>query len=258
MSENRNRNLRSIDARTYGVLITFHSPELVELYGELGFQWLLLDAEHTPLSAGTCRELTRAADLVGMPCMVRLPEIRASTIEGFLDVGVSGVLASGVESADDVHALIDIIKFPPHGRRGSASISRAARFGLLPPAEHMRRSNESTMVAALIESRRAIDELDAILAIRELDCVAIGPNDLGLSLGLVGGESHPQVRTLVDGAQQSIRTAGKRQLAVATDAAAVHRAVTEGATLIAVPDASLIASAGRDFLSQANRATGVS
>jgi len=253
MSDGGMRNLRSIDAPAFGVLITFHSPELIELYGRLGFQWLLLDAEHTPLSPGICRELTRAAELVGMPCVVRVPEIRASMIEAFLDVGVSGILASGVESASDVRALIAAVKFAPLGSRGSAPISRAARFGLVPPAEHMARANELTMVAALIESRRALEELDSILAIQELDYVAIGPNDLGLSLGIAGGASHPQVSALVDAAQRSFKISGKRQLAVAVDAPAAQRAVADGATLIAVPDASLIASAGQDFLSRAGQ-----
>lgn len=252
MSNGASRNLRSIDAPAFGVLITFHSTELIELYGRLGFQWLLLDAEHTPLSPGICRELTRAAELVGMPCVVRVPEIRPSLIEAFLDVGVSGILASGVESATDVRALIAAVKFAPLGSRGSAPISRAARFGLLPPAEHMARANEQTIVAALIESRPAIEELDAVLAIPELDYVAIGPNDLGLSMGIAGGASHPQVSALVSAAQESLRNAGKRQLAVAADPAAAQRAVADGATLIAVPDASLIASAGKDFLLQAH------
>jgi 4-hydroxy-2-oxoheptanedioate aldolase len=73
---------------------------------------------------------------------------------------------------------------------GVAPISRAAQFGLLPPADHMRQANELTMVAALIESRPAIERLDSILAIPQLDYVANGPNDLGLSLGVAGGASN--------------------------------------------------------------------
>ena len=214
------RRLRAVDSPAFGVLVTLQSPELIELYGRLGFEWLLLDAEHAPLTPGNCRELTRAADLVGIPCVVRVPEVRASTIQGFLDIGVSGILASHVQSSIDVHALIS-------------------------------QANERTAVCALIESRRAIDELDSILAIPELDYVAIGPNDLGLSLGVSGGASNPQVRALIEAAQRSIRKAGKRQLTVAADAASAQRAAADGAMLIAVPDARLITSAGREFLLQA-------
>lgn len=251
MSDKRIRSLRSIDAPAFGVLITFHSPELIELYGRLGFDWLLLDAEHTPLSPETCRELTRAAELVGLHCVVRVPEIRASVIELFLDVGISGILASSVESADDVHALIAAVKFAPDGSRGSAPISRAAQFGLVPPADHARRANELTLTAALIESRRAIEQLDSILTIPELDYVAVGPNDLSASLGLAGGASNPRLRAVVDAAQRSIRTAGKKQLAVVADAEAARRAAADGVMLVAVPDAVLIANAGKDFLAVA-------
>jgi 2-keto-3-deoxy-L-rhamnonate aldolase RhmA len=214
------RRLRSVDSPAFGVLVTLQSFELIELYGRLGFEWLLLDAEHAALTPGNCRELTRAADLVGIPCVVRIPQIRASTIEGFLDIGVSGILASHVQSSADVRGVIA-------------------------------QANERTAVCALIESQRAIDELDSILAIPELDYVAIGPNDLGRSLGVSGGASNPQVSALVEAAQRSIKKAGKRQLTVVADAAAAQRAAADGATLIAVPDATLIRSAGREFLQRA-------
>jgi len=253
MSERGIRSLRSVDAPAFGVLLTFHCPELVELYGLLGFDWLLLDAEHTPLNSAACRELTRAADLVGLRCVVRVPEVRASVIESFLDVGVSGILAGGVESADDVRTLIAAVKFAPQGSRGSAPISRAAQFGTVSLPDHARRANELTMIAALIESRHGIEQLESILAIPELDYIAIGPNDLGLSLGVAGGAGNLQVRTLVEAAQRSINATAKGQLAVVADAAAARRAVAGGAMLIAVPDATLIANAGKEFVTQARR-----
>jgi 4-hydroxy-2-oxoheptanedioate aldolase len=120
-----------------------------------------------PLSPQVCRELTRAADLAGLPCVVRAPEIRPSVIEAFLDAGACGIVASAVESADDVRALI-----------------AAAR--------------EPTLIGALIESRRAIDQLDSILAVPELDCVAVGPNDLGRSIGTTEGARDHRVRMLID------------------------------------------------------------
>jgi 4-hydroxy-2-oxoheptanedioate aldolase len=246
-------NLRSPNAPAIGVLVTFHCAELVELYGLLGFTWLLLDAEHAPLGPQTCRELVRAADLAKLPCVVRVPEIRPSMIEGFLDAGVSGILASDVQSADDVRALVAAVRFAPSGRRGSAPIARAARFGLLASTQYMQQANELVLIAALLESRRAIEQLDAILAVPELDCVAVGPNDLGLSLGIADGLRNPQVRALVDRAGQAIGAAGKKRMAVVADAAAAGQAIATGTMLIAVPDAKLVAHAGMEFIARAQR-----
>jgi 2-keto-3-deoxy-L-rhamnonate aldolase RhmA len=213
-------DLRSLDAPAVGVLVTFHCAGLVELYGRLGFTWLLLDAEHAPLSPQTCRELTRAADPAGLPCVVRVPEIRPSVIEDFLDAGVAGILASHVESAEDVRAL-----------------AAAA--------------NERILIAALLESRRAMEQLDTILAVPELDCAAVGPNDLGLSLGIADGPLNPQVRALVDHAYRAIDAAGKKRMTVVADAAAAGQAIAEGMLLIAVPDTRLIAHAGTEFIRKA-------
>jgi 4-hydroxy-2-oxoheptanedioate aldolase len=175
-----------------------------------------------PLSPQVCRELTRAADLAGLPCVVRAPEIRPSVIEAFLDAGACGIVASAVESADDVRALI-----------------AAAR--------------EPTLIGALIESRRAIDQLDSILAVPELDCVAVGPNDLGRSIGTTEGARDQRVRMLIDVADRAIAAAGKKRMTIAVDAEGTSQAVANGAMLIAVPDATLIAHASKEFVARARR-----
>jgi 2-keto-3-deoxy-L-rhamnonate aldolase RhmA len=216
------RNLRSLDAPAIGVLLTIQCAELVDLYGRLGFEWLLLDAEHAPLTSQRCRELTRAANGAGLPCVVRVPEIEPGVIENLLDAGVCGILASRVESADDVRAVI------------------AA-------------ANERTLIGALIESRRAVERLDSILAIAELDCVAIGPNDLGRSIGTTEGARDHRVRVLIDVADRAIAAAGKKRMTVVVDAEGALQAIAGGAMLVAVSDATLIAQAGKEFVARARR-----
>jgi 2-keto-3-deoxy-L-rhamnonate aldolase RhmA len=214
------RDLRSLDTPAIGVVVTLHCVELIELYGRLGFDWLLLDAERAPLSPQTCRELTRAAESAGLPCVVRVPEIRSSAIASFLEAGASGILAAHVESAEDVCALVAAVKI----------------------------SNEPTLIGALIESRRAIEQLDSILAIPELDCVAVGPNDLGRSIGTTEGARDQRVRALIDIADRAIAAAGKKRMTVVLDEEGESQAVAAGAMLIAVPDATLIGHAGKQFV----------
>jgi 4-hydroxy-2-oxoheptanedioate aldolase len=184
--------------------------------------------------------------------MVRVPKIEASLIEGYLDVGVIGILAPKVASVADAHALVAAVKFSPEGNRGAAARSRAANYGLTrSPADYARHANEMTVTAALIETQHGIDNLDAIMTVPGLDYVAIGPNDLGFSLGIGTGMHDARVRALVESAQERIRAQRKPQLTVVSDSHEGREAATAGAKLIAVSDAALLASAGSSFLNNA-------
>lgn len=249
LGAHRLESFRRNDGVAWGVQLSFLCPEVIEFCGVLGFHWLFLDAEHTPLDRRLCRELVRAADVVGMPCMVRVPQIEASVIEGFLESGVVGIMAPNVASAAEARSLIAAVKFTPEGACHASAKSRAASYGLAhPPEEYARLANQATFTAALIESQAGIDQMDAILAVPGLDCVSLGPNDLGLSLGVAGGMANPQVRAIVEGARARIKASGKPQVAVVGDAVQAREAVTTGATLVAVSDAALLAGAARSFL----------
>lgn len=244
--------LRSTDRAAWGVHLSFCCPELIEFCGYLGFEWLLLDAEHMPLNHEVCRQLVRAADVANLPCVVRVPKIEASVIEGYLDVGAIGILAPSVGSVADARALVAAVKFSPDGTRGAAARSRAANYGLTrSPADYARHANEMTVTAALIETQQGIDNLDAIMAVPGLDYVAIGPNDLAFSLGSGVGMQDPRVRTLIESAQERMRAQRKPQLTVVSDSHQARKAALAGAKLIAVSDAALLASAGSSFLDNA-------
>lgn len=252
MSAKRMSALRSMDKAAWGVHVSFPCPEMIEFCGCLGFEWLLLDAQHMPLSHETCRQLVRAADVANLPCVVRVPKIEASVIEGYLDVGVIGILAPNVASVADARALVAAVKFSPEGNRGAAARSRAANYGLTrSPAHYARHSNETTVTAALIETQQGIDNLDAIMTVPGLDYVAIGPNDLGFSLGIRAGMHDARVRELVESAQERIQAQRKPQLTVVSDSHQGRKAAAAGAKLIAVSDAALLASAGSSFLNYA-------
>jgi 4-hydroxy-2-oxoheptanedioate aldolase len=204
---------------SFGLYLSFLCPQIIELCGQLGFEWLFLDAERLPLPPHACRDLVCAADVAGMPCLVRVPELEPSVIAEFLDAGVRGILAPRIGSAHDARALVAAVKVSPR-----------------------------TFAAALVETRSGLDHLDEIAAVPGLDYIAIGPNDLGRSMGIADGLANPQVQGLVDGAQARLRALGKPQVAVASDVKQAHAAVTAGATLVAVPDSALLAGAGRVFL----------
>ena len=234
---------------TWGIHLSFHCPEMMEFFGLLGFQWAFLDAEHQPLSHERCCDLVRAADAVGMPCLVRVPQIQPSLIEGFLDAGVIGILAPHVDSAEQARTLVAAVKFGPEGQRRTADRSRASDYGLTRrPADYRAWANQNTVTAALIESVRGIDALESIMAVPGLDCVAVGPNDLGRSLGIDTGMADPRVRARVEEAEARIEAYGKPRLTVVTDADHARAARDSGVRLIAVSDAALLGAAGCLFL----------
>jgi 4-hydroxy-2-oxoheptanedioate aldolase len=244
-------DLRHPSRPALGVCLSLLCPELVEMCGLLGFQWVLLDAEHTPLDHAACRNLVRAADVVGLPCIVRVAENRPSIVEGFLDSGALGIMAPHVTSAAEAQALVAAVKFSPEGTRGAASRTRAAGYGLTgSKADFYRNANATTLTVALIEDRRGIDVLDEIMNVPGLDYLAIGANDLRLSMGTATPADDPAFRALLSGARDRIRSHGKPQVAVVSDAAEANVAISAGARLIAISDAVLLAGAARTFLSQ--------
>jgi 4-hydroxy-2-oxoheptanedioate aldolase len=248
-----NRQVRPVARRTdkvsWGVHLSFFSPELIELCGALGFEWLFLDAQHTPLNSFVCRDLVRAADLAEMFCLVRVPEISATAIEGFLDAGVVGILAPNISSPEQARDLVAAVKYSPYGSRGAGFLSRAARYGLISSAsEYCRASNCATFTAALIETQKGIDTLEAIAAVPGLDYLAIGASDLRLSLERDTKMTEGELGTIVREATFRVKATGKPQICVVSDAAEASRAAAYGAQLIAVPDAALVARAGRAFL----------
>jgi 2-keto-3-deoxy-L-rhamnonate aldolase RhmA len=245
---------------SWGVHLSFLNADLVESFGMLGFHWLFLDGERTPVTASNCRDLVRAADLTGMFCLARVTGVNVTEIEGYLDAGVLGILAPRISNAEQAENFVAAVKFPARGRRRAARFSRSGGFGVLSQtaeaasqcstqARDSWTANTATFTAALIETPEGIEHLEEIMAVPGLDYLAIGPNDLALSLGCDSSE-HPRVRSLLESARRRLHCAGHPQIVVATESCKASEEATHGATLIAVPDATLLAEGGTRFLSE--------
>lgn len=237
------------DRPLLGVHLSLRVPEVIEHCGLLGFRWVFLDAEHQPLSPENCYPLVTAAQLHGMPCIVRVPRLDAHVIEQFLDAGVLGIALPQVNSAAMARSLINAVKFAPQGTRGAACRSRAANYGLIEsPAEYYERANRSVVTVALVESREGVDALDELVTAPGIDYFAIGANDLGLSMGIRAGAEDPQVSAAIATACHSIKQARKPLLAVASTIEQARVAEENGARLIAVPDVALLKISATGFL----------
>jgi 4-hydroxy-2-oxoheptanedioate aldolase len=200
-----------------GPILNFNAPWLVDLSGPIGFDFVMIDAEHGPLSPESAELMIRAAEGGGLTPVVRVPANVPHEILRFLDIGASAIQIPHIDSADDARRAVAAIKYPPMGERGHAPTTRAAGYGIdQSPGDYVDLANRETMVLAMIESVAAVDNVDAILDVEGIDALIMGPGDLSLSMGHRGVRDAPEVERAVD---HVISRAARRGIPVSMPAA---------------------------------------
>lgn len=249
MRENRLRTLLQGVRPLLGTFISFPNQRLVEFSGLVGFDWVLLDAEHEGLSVESCYELVTAADAVGLATVVRVPVNRPEVILGYADSGVDAVIAPHVTSRSEAESLVSSLRFPPQGTRGSASGSRAANYGLTQsPREYFEATQSHPLAAALLEDVAAYDRLEEIATVDGLEIYCLGAGDLAGSMGIPGQAGHPDVTSKTHAAARYLSGRGQIvNMSVATGAQALE-VIDLGARMVVVSNGSLLSAAARDFL----------
>jgi 4-hydroxy-2-oxoheptanedioate aldolase len=234
-----------------GSFFRLPSPDLVEIFGEAGFDFIIIDQEHGAVSVETTSNLVRACDLVGMAAIVRIPDSLPWLIQHALDVGAMGVQAPQVGTALDAERVVRASKFAPAGRRGVCRNVRAARYSGRDRFAYMEESNRDTLVVIQIESKEGVENLEGILAVPGIDVVFLGPYDLSQSLGIPGQVDHPRVRSTMEQAIAACRQAGVAAGVYADSVEAVRHWVGMGVQYVAVGvDAALIYNLTRKFVSE--------
>jgi len=211
MESNRIKEAARTGETVRGLHLTFPCPTLIEMLASQGLDFLYLDGEHGAFDLRDVEECCRAADLVGLVPIARVPDLSAPTINRFLDRGLRGVIGPHVATRADAERLVEACYFSPLGRR-SWGDSRGEGYGIGIPdmPRRMAEINQGISVGAMIEEKEALDNLDAILAVPGIDYFNFGLQDLAQSLGHPGQPSHPAVRAAVDEATGRIHAAGKR------------------------------------------------
>jgi 4-hydroxy-2-oxoheptanedioate aldolase len=208
------KNKQGLKATVFA--LPFPSHELVELAARAGFDAISLDGEHGVFTASTVDLICRVANGYGMSVTARVPSIDPYMINLWLDRGLQGVLGPHVDTPEEAQALADACLFPPDGKRSWGGW-RGTEFnedsylnekfgGKLGFAKW---TNANMIVSAQIESKKAYDNLDAILAVKGLTSISGGPNDFAASLGHPGEPEHPERRRLTEDAEDRARKAGK-------------------------------------------------
>jgi 2-keto-3-deoxy-L-rhamnonate aldolase RhmA len=235
--------------RVVGALITINSPELVETFGHLGYDFVFIDGQHGGLGVETARGLIRAAELTGMTPLVRVRKNDPAEILEYLDQGAGGVIVPDVTSRAEVEAAAKATRYPPRGTRGAMASSRAAFYGAPQAgAAYYGRADEEVLCCAIFENHAVLGELDAAVRVPDLDVVVIGPADLSLSMGIRDGWKDPRVQAEVARIHAAARAAGKPAMIVALDHDDGRRVLAEGYQALLVVTGPLIVSAARSFL----------
>jgi 2-keto-3-deoxy-L-rhamnonate aldolase RhmA len=231
-----------------GSMVALPSPEVAEIMGEIGFDWLFVDGEHGVFEARDLQATLQAAG-AATPCIVRVPIAAEAPIKKALDVGAAGIIVPQVNSAEQAAQIVRMAKYAPLGTRG-VGIGRAHRYGL-GLREYLSTANERTAVIVQAEHADAINNIEAIVGVEGVDAVLIGPYDLSASLGRMGQVDHPEVVGGIEHVRKACSNAGVPIGIFGVTAEAVRPYIAQGFTLIvAGVDALLLGQAARTLLEQ--------
>ncbi len=176
-----------------GPFLKLADPAVVEICALAGFDHVIIDREHGPLSVETVQNLIRAAELRGIAPFVRVPRNDASEILRVLDVGAVGVHVPHISTAEEARRAVGACRFHPQGDRGVCRFVRAAGYTHIPAAEHFEAANQRTIVVLHIEGTEGLSNLEEILAVPGADVLFIGPYDLSQACGVPGEVDNPKV-----------------------------------------------------------------
>jgi 2-keto-3-deoxy-L-rhamnonate aldolase RhmA len=191
-----------------GTFIKSGAHEIAEVLGGTGIDFAVIDAEHAPLGLDRIDRLVLGAHSAELPCLVRLPALAPALAGQMLDLGATGIVVPHVADAEAARAALAESRYRG-GRRGYSPSTRAARYGADGPG-YAQRADAATLVWCQIEDPEALDHLDAIAAVDEVDCLFIGRADLAMALGVTASDPVviEAVRAIAAAGQRHGRTIG--------------------------------------------------
>ena len=253
MKQNRMKEKLRAGEPVFGVSVMIPSPQIVEMIGAVGFDWVLLDCEHGTLTLESVELMAMAAEACGVTAIARPTTRSPEHILQVLDRGVMGVQVPHVNSARDAREVIAAVKYHPLGNRGLAAGTRAAVYdahGTL--ADYVRAANEATLIAVQLEEQAAIDNIDELLGVDGIDVFFIGPADLSQSMGHPGNPKAPTVARAID---ESFRKMVARGRTPGTPAVAesVSEVIDKGVRYIYTHLPRLLATSAKAYLRAARK-----
>lgn len=224
-----------------GLWSTLSTAYAIEEVAGAGFDWLLLDTEHSPADVlSVMAQLQALSAYPEVSPIVRPAANDPVLIKRFLDVGAQSLLIPYVQSAEEAQAAVAAIRYPPVGIRGVSAVTRATRFGRV--RGYAKIAEAELWLLVQIETQAGLDALEAIAAVDGVNGIFIGASDLAASLHHIGEVNHPTVIAAVENTIQRVIAAGKPAGILTGDPAFAERCIALGTTFTAVGvDAALLA-----------------
>lgn len=239
-----------------GLWVGLANPYTAEICAGAGFDWLLIDGEHAPNDLQTLLSQLQAVAPYPVHPVVRVPSADAVRIKQVMDLGVQTLLVPMIETAAQAAEMVRAMRYPPEGIRGVGSaLARASRWNRI--ADYLKIADEHACLLVQVETKRALDQLDAIAHVEGVDGVFIGPADLSASLGYRGQPGHPDVQRVIESAIDAVRKAGKAVGILSADETLARRYLELGCTFVAVGvDTTLLARAADSLARKFKQSSG--
>ncbi len=173
------------------------SPYATHVMMTAGFDFMIIDLEHGVIDFETAQNMIFAAHALKKKAYVRVPAIEESWTLRVLDMGVDGIIFPQVQSEEQVKKIIEITCFSPVGNRGFNPYITAGGYSKT-EVDYFQRENERIEIGIILEGKEVFDNIDAILAYKEINIVYIGQYDLSVAMGVPGNVNHPKVLELMD------------------------------------------------------------
>jgi 2-keto-3-deoxy-L-rhamnonate aldolase RhmA len=184
------------------------SPEIPRMLAAAGFHWAFLDTEHGGFDLETIQDICRVSNLAGLCPVVRVADLQYSLVSRALDCGAQGIIYPRVESPELLERAVSWAKFPPLGVRGYGLTQVQVDYEPLSFPQIIEHVNANTLVVLQIETQRALEARDELLAVKGIDAVMIGPADLSISLGVPGEFQHAKVVDAMEAVRESCNRHG--------------------------------------------------
>lgn len=215
-----------------GIWCSIPGSDNAEALAGCGFDWMLIDTEHTTMGLDTVKAMLQAAAPYATQTIVRPGWNDAVEIKRLLDAGAMSILVPYVQTADEAARAVAAVRYPPQGTRGVAGITRASRYGTVD--DYLSRANDEICLLVQAETATALRNIEAIAAVDGVDGIFIGPADLAASMGYPGNPGASEVKAAILDAITRIRACGKPAGILSLDPAFLKQAAAAGSVFTAV------------------------
>ncbi len=191
----------------FGVQLGLSDPGVVEIFGNAGYDWLLVDTEHSATSLPQTRAMLQTGVYTNAVVLTRPLVFNPDEIRRFLDNGSPGLVCPFINNGEEARRLVEACRYPPQGIRGHGP--RRAGLYFNDADEYFRSANDAILISPIIESQEAIDNIDDIMSVDGIDAPVVGPNDLSISLGIFQEFDHPRYQAAIEQVREACRKYGK-------------------------------------------------